>query len=120
MMRADVREDLAATMARCLRGLRTDIADIVELYHYLDLNELLDKAIKVERRLNRRDSARANPTFQSSNWRTLPPKREEKGSTSPKPPKPRGFLANPTQRNDPKAAKDGTKNRSQDTKCFKC
>ena len=67
MMRADVCEDLEAIMAQFLRGLRTEIADIVELQHYLDLNELLDKAIKVERQIKRRGSARANSTFQASN-----------------------------------------------------
>ena len=67
MMKADVREDLEATMAQFLRGLRIEIADIVELHQYLDLNELLDKAIKVERQIKRRGSARANSTFQASN-----------------------------------------------------
>ena len=62
MMRADVHEDLEATMAQFLRGLRTEIADIVELHHYLDLNKLLDKTIKVERRLKMRGSCNS-PTF---------------------------------------------------------
>ena len=37
MMRADVREDEEATMARFLGGLRPDIADFVELQLYLDM-----------------------------------------------------------------------------------
>ena len=68
MMRADVHEDLEATMARFLRGLREDIAEIVELHHYLDLNELLDKAVKVERRLKRRGNTRSNSNYRAGNW----------------------------------------------------
>ena len=69
MTRADVREDEEATMARFIRGLRTDIANVVELQHYLDMGELLDKAIKVERRLKRRGITRQNSNFQFGNWR---------------------------------------------------
>ena len=54
MMRADVHEDEEATTARFIRGLRAEIADVVELQHYLDMGELMEKAIKVERRLKRR------------------------------------------------------------------
>nr|XP_027098877.1 uncharacterized protein LOC113718156 [Coffea arabica] len=54
MLRADVQEDPEATMARFLSGLRPDIAERVELQHYMELHELVDKAIKVKQRLKRR------------------------------------------------------------------
>ncbi|XP_071914048.1 uncharacterized protein [Coffea arabica] len=47
MMQSDVLEDEEAIMARFLGGLLPEIADIVELQHYLDMGELLDKAIKL-------------------------------------------------------------------------
>nr|XP_027103113.1 heat shock protein 90-6, mitochondrial-like [Coffea arabica] len=46
MLQADVQEDPEATMARFLNGLRPDIAERVELQHYMELQELVDKAIK--------------------------------------------------------------------------
>ncbi|XP_071927434.1 uncharacterized protein [Coffea arabica] len=49
MMRADVNEDAETTMAQFLNGLKSNIAEIVELQHYMDMSEMLDKAVKVER-----------------------------------------------------------------------
>jgi len=51
MIRANVMEDREATMSRFLSGLSRDIARVVELQHYVELEELVDKAIKVERQL---------------------------------------------------------------------
>ncbi|XP_071923188.1 uncharacterized protein [Coffea arabica] len=56
MLRADIVEDREATMARFLSGLRPEIADQVEMHHYVDLHDMLDKAIKIERRLKRRET----------------------------------------------------------------
>ena len=59
-----------------MRGLRVEIADVVKLQHYLDMVELLDKAVKVERRLKRRGIACQNSNFQSENWRNQILKKE--------------------------------------------
>ncbi|XP_071916229.1 uncharacterized protein [Coffea arabica] len=83
MMQADVREDEEATMAQFLGGLRPDIADIVEFQHYLDMGELLDNAIKIERRFKRRGTSRQNSNFQSGNWRHASLKREDHPSSAP-------------------------------------
>ena len=64
MKRADVQENLEATMSKFLNGLRPEIAEIVELQHYLDMNKLLDKAMKVERCLKRRGNICANSNYQ--------------------------------------------------------
>nr|XP_027102838.1 uncharacterized protein LOC113724095 [Coffea arabica] len=69
MLRADVQEDPEATMARFLSGLRPDIAERVELQHYMELHELVDKAIKVEQRLKRR--GRGHIASQCPNQRTM-------------------------------------------------
>lgn len=78
MLRADVVEDREATMARFLTGLRPKIAEVVELHHYVEITDMVDKASKVERRLKRRDATRLTSTPVSSNWRTYPPTKEKK------------------------------------------
>ena len=48
MIRANVEEDREATMARFLNGLNLEIADKVELQHYVEIEEIFHKAIKIE------------------------------------------------------------------------
>ncbi|KAL0434171.1 UNVERIFIED_CONTAM: hypothetical protein Slati_2751400 [Sesamum latifolium] len=47
-------EDNEATIARFLHGLNRDIANIVEMHHYVELEEMVHQAIKVEQQLKRR------------------------------------------------------------------
>ena len=54
MIRANVEEDRKATMARFLNGLSRDIANVVELEHYVELEEMVHMAMKVERQLKRK------------------------------------------------------------------
>ena len=49
-------------MARFISGLNKEIADIVKLQHYLELEELVHMAEKVERQLKRRSSSRFGTT----------------------------------------------------------
>jgi len=53
MIRANVEEDREATMARFLHGLNREIADIVELQHYVELTDMVHQAIKVEEQFKR-------------------------------------------------------------------
>jgi hypothetical protein len=50
MIRANVEEDRKATMARFLSGLNRDVANIVELQHYVEVEDAHDyeggKAVK--------------------------------------------------------------------------
>jgi hypothetical protein len=48
MIRANVEEDWEATMARFLHGLNREIADVVEMQHYVELTDIVYQAIKVE------------------------------------------------------------------------
>ena len=48
MIRANVEEDREATMARFLNGLNQDIANMVELQHYVELEDTVHMEIKVE------------------------------------------------------------------------
>jgi hypothetical protein len=49
MIRANVEEDREATMVRFLNGLNWDIANVVELQHYVELEDKVHMAMKVER-----------------------------------------------------------------------
>ena len=49
MTRADLDEDREATMALFIGGLNKEIADRVELQHYIELEELFYLTIKVEK-----------------------------------------------------------------------
>ncbi|PKI52812.1 hypothetical protein CRG98_026812, partial [Punica granatum] len=46
MIRANVEEDREATMARFIGGFNWEIANIVELHHYVELEELVHMAMK--------------------------------------------------------------------------
>ncbi|GKV02531.1 hypothetical protein SLEP1_g14964 [Rubroshorea leprosula] len=48
MVRANVEEDREATMARFLHGLNRDIANVVELQYYVELEDMVHMAMKVE------------------------------------------------------------------------
>jgi len=54
MIRGNVIEDQEATMARFLNGLNRDIANVVELQHCLELEDMVRMAMKVERQIKRR------------------------------------------------------------------
>ena len=59
-------------MARLLAGLNREIANIVELQHYMELEDMVHMAMKVERQLKRRDGSRfrvATPSGSSSPWK---------------------------------------------------
>ena len=53
MIQANVVEDREATMARFLNGLNRDIANMVELQHYVELEDMVHMATKVERQLRK-------------------------------------------------------------------
>uniref|UniRef100_A0A2N9GWQ7 CCHC-type domain-containing protein n=1 Tax=Fagus sylvatica TaxID=28930 RepID=A0A2N9GWQ7_FAGSY len=114
MIRANVEEDREATMARFLSGLNRDIANVIELQHYVEIEEMVHMAMKVERQLKRKGTARytsvSNTTWKSK-WdrndsaeakrKTEPPKGKDEGTS-----------------NKPKVESQPSRNR--DIKCFKC
>lgn len=51
MIRADVKEDWEATMVIFLAGLNRDIANMVDLQHYVEVVDMFHMAIKVEKQL---------------------------------------------------------------------
>ncbi|KAF7826900.1 Transposon Ty3-G Gag-Pol polyprotein [Senna tora] len=84
MIRANIVEDREATMARFICGLNKEIANVVELQHYVEIEDLVHMAMKVERQLKKggRSSSKIE-TGGSTNWKTkwdYSSKQEEKGS----------------------------------------
>ena len=49
MIRANIEEGREATMARFLAGLNYDICDVIELQYYVELEDLVHLAMKVEK-----------------------------------------------------------------------
>ncbi|KAK8670002.1 hypothetical protein V6N13_104768 [Hibiscus sabdariffa] len=116
MICANIDEDREATMARFLAGLDPDIANIVELQHYTDIDDMVHMAMKIEKKLKRKGATRpyANNT---SKWGQGSYKKNvaistKDGSGSPKPNKP------VIERNEGK--NPSILVRSRDAQCFKC
>jgi hypothetical protein len=53
-------------MARFLNGLNRDIANVVELQHYMELEDMVHMAIKVEQQHKRKETW----SFQNSSFST--------------------------------------------------
>ncbi|PKI70252.1 hypothetical protein CRG98_009329 [Punica granatum] len=76
LIRVNIEDDEEATMARFFCGLNREIANVVELRHYVEIEEMVSMAIKVERQLKR-----GRPTRQEGaqdRWRN--PNRMLKGA----------------------------------------
>jgi len=56
LIRANVNEDKEVTMSMFLNGLNRDITNVVELQSYVELEELVHLAIKIEGQLKRKSS----------------------------------------------------------------
>ncbi|GKV49085.1 hypothetical protein SLEP1_g55854 [Rubroshorea leprosula] len=86
MVRANDEEDRKGTMARFLHGLNRDIANVVELQHCVELEDMAHMAMKVERQLKRKvATTRTGKNLGSSfsrkpNWS----KKEENSAFKPK------------------------------------
>ncbi|KAL4269528.1 hypothetical protein GQ457_HM001690 [Hibiscus cannabinus] len=125
MMRANIEEDREAMMARFLNGLNTEIVNAVELQHYVELDDMVHMAVKIEHQQRKKFSARGNSTpFESfsnpvhapNNVRKQAPQaplriREPCETIKPKP-----LVAD----NGRGKQKVGVPERSRDIQCFKC
>lgn len=116
MIRANIEEDREAIMARFLNGLNREIANVVELQHYVELEDMVYMTMKVERqsqRKGRRDLGSYSNTFRSSGS-----KRDEGTSYKPKTesPNPKKDESN----RDSKFSKPKPTKRNGEIKCIKC
>ncbi|XP_057999134.1 uncharacterized protein LOC131177967 [Hevea brasiliensis] len=87
MIRANVEENRKATMARFLGGLNKEIADLVELQHYVELEDTVHMVMKIEKQLRRKGMSRYGSSTSSipkSSWKSNWPKKEDKAVSKPK------------------------------------
>ncbi|WZZ02843.1 hypothetical protein YC2023_088764 [Brassica napus] len=73
MLRARVSEDKEATMARFLGGLNREIQDNVEMQHYVEIEEMLHKAILVEQQVKRKDEEFKDKSREEDDALVIPP-----------------------------------------------
>ncbi|XP_057770955.1 uncharacterized protein LOC130990742 [Salvia miltiorrhiza] len=121
MIRANVDEDREATMARFLCGLNKEIANIVDLQHYVELEDMVHMAMKVERQLKKKGTFQRNfPTSsQSSKSKEWTSSKSNFGAAS----KPQNdvskFKSNEGEKG--KGISNSTySTRNRDIKCFRC
>lgn len=119
MIRANVEEDREATMARFICGHNREIANVVELQHYVEIDDVVHMAMKVERQLKRggRTSSKVEASG-SASWRS-------KLGSSTKPDektdyKPKGDTYKTQANNKDKGKTFSEPQRNRDIKCFRC
>ena len=123
MIRANVIEDEEVTMSRFFSGLNKYIANVVELQPYMDLEDLINLSIKVEKQMIRKSSARLGAySCASLGWK-MNYRREGNAPSKP--------IMTPkvVEPSNPKKQVLATKQKSKtkvkmkhnrDIKCFKC
>jgi len=120
MIRVNVVENREVTMARFLNGLNREIANVVKLQHYMELEDMVHMATKVERQLWK---GHARPTFNmgsSSSWKSnlkregiVRPRSFVPSKTEP----PKAKVDVPT---DAKGKSETQPKHTRDVKCFRC
>ena len=68
-------------MARFLTGMNTKIANEVELYHYMEMEELVHKAIQVENQF--KTGGRRSRFSDQATWKPSVPKKDEETTPAP-------------------------------------
>ncbi|KAL0389066.1 UNVERIFIED_CONTAM: hypothetical protein Scaly_0263700 [Sesamum calycinum] len=103
-------------MAHFLHGLNRDIADVVEIHHYVELEEMVLQATKVEQQLKRRRLVR-----RTSNSSTFSPQKNNPKKDAPSTSK---FKEADPNLSDKVATKkvqtEPNSSTNRDIKCFKC
>ncbi|KAI4320605.1 hypothetical protein MLD38_034066 [Melastoma candidum] len=124
MIRANVEEDREATMARFICGLNREIANVVELQHYVELEEVVHMAMKVERQLKKggRSSSRFESSNSNSKWTSKHEGTGSKWAGSKQGERSEGHKSTFKSSTDSKE-KGNTSfqtQRNRDIKCFRC
>ena len=115
MIRANVEENRETTIARFLNGLNRDIANVVELQHYVELEDMVHMAVKVERQLKRKGTWSFQNLGFSALWRSNG--RKDKGAffkSKTETPKTRDEVS------DVNKGKTKSQTCNRDIKCFCC
>lgn len=124
MIRVNIEKDREATIARFLSSLNREIADIVELHHYIELEEMINMDIKVERQLKSKGTTMSYFGY-NSNWNSKWPKKEEKTKEKSFSFKEKGTNFNKGKDKGTSPSIKGTSdpmftNKHRNIKCFRC
>jgi hypothetical protein len=101
-------------MARFLLGSNREIHDKVEMQHYVELEDMVHMAIKVEQQLKRGSGTRAGHNSSSSSWKSSHAKPLDK-SQMPKPER-----KSATTSHVPQGKTEASTSRNRDIKYFRC
>jgi hypothetical protein len=101
-------------MARFLLVSNREIHDKVEMQHYVELEEMVHMAIKVEQQLKRGSGTRAGHNSSSTSWKSSHAKPLDKSQM----PKPEPKSA--TTSHVPQGKTEASNSRNRDVKCFRC
>ena len=117
MARANIEEDREAIMARFLAGLNREIQNVVEL-HYVELEDMVHMAIKIENQVKRRGSSNTYfaHSLSSSTWKSNQWRREEKPPNNKHKIEQKQEVTNQGNRGKP----NSFTTHNHDIKCFKC
>ncbi|XP_025685360.1 uncharacterized protein [Arachis hypogaea] len=111
MITTNIEEDTEVTKARFVGGLNRAISDVVELHHYVEMEDLVSMAMKVERQQQKRAPrglSHANPKWESCSVDTTKIKGVESNA-----------LLDATKKKGNSNSSSAT-SRHRDIKCFKC
>ena len=118
VIKANIEEDMVVTMARFIGGLNKEIVDLVELHHYVEIEDLVSIAIEVKKQQNQR---RVTKAFSNSNskWGSKWSKHEDTKKNKGSNPKEKG-LDITKKKGTSNSPSFTTTSRHRDIKCFKC
>lgn len=124
LIRASIDEDREATMARFLGGLNREIANVVELHHYIELEEMVNMAMKVERQLKTKGCNTRTSSSYTPNWASKWPKKDENPKERDCGSKEKNLSSDKSRgvssTNKGTTDSPSSSNRQRDIKCFKC
>ena len=103
-------------MARFLHGLNKDTDNIVKLQHYVEVEDMVHMAMKVERQLKLKGTTKSSSNFNNSwksNW-----KKDDKGSSKYKIESTKKAIEGESSQAKGKSTSQSS--RSRDIKRFKC
>ena len=80
MARENIEEDREATMARFLASLNREIQNVVEVQHYVELEDMVHMTIKIENQVKSRGNSNTHyaPSPILSTWKLNQWRKEEK------------------------------------------
>ncbi|XP_048605688.1 uncharacterized protein LOC125583145 [Brassica napus] len=108
MLRAGIQEDREAILASFMGGLNRDIMDILEVHHYVELEELLHKAIMFKQQLKRRG-------YKSSYGAIKPHYQKDEKTRESEP-----FSKPKVEEQSIKGKEVSTASKTRDIQCYKC